>query len=36
MFSKELLIKVGLMVVAVIIGNLLTGVVQNMLPKKTA
>jgi hypothetical protein len=36
MFSKEVLIKVALMVVAVVIGNILTGVVQNFIPKKTA
>ena len=36
MFTQETLIKVALMVVAVIIGNMLTGFVQNMLPKKTA
>ena len=36
MFNKETFIKIALMVVAVVIGNLLTGAVQNFMPKKTA
>ncbi len=34
MFSKETLMKVALMVAAVVIGNLATEAVKNMLPKK--
>jgi len=36
MFSKENLIKFALLVAAVIVGNIATGSVQALLPKKTA
>jgi len=36
MFSKEALIKFAIFVAAVVVGNIATGYVQAMLPKKAA
>jgi hypothetical protein len=36
MFSKDSLIKFGILVAAVIVGNMATGYVQGLLPKQTA
>lgn len=36
MFTKEALIKFAILVAAVIVGNIATSYVQNMLPKQNA